>query len=174
MSTSLNPASLVDPSLHSTATLQLVDLALTDCLIGECSTNLGFTPLSHSPLFGSSDYVAQCTVEAVDFALGRLSPSSSTSNPKDVHRHAEFTEFVSNVLSRSQVRVPVILVSLVYIHRAKSHLSIRTAQWACERVFLGALILAAKVSSVSPNPTLVTVSIGFMLTCDLPPLLVHE
>jgi hypothetical protein len=127
MSSSLHPASLVDPSLHSIPTLELVDLALTDCLI---------------------DYVVQCTVEAVDFALGSVS-SSSTSNPKDVYRHAEFTEFVSNVLSRSEVKVPVILVSLVYIHRAKPYLSIGTAQWACERVFLGALILAAKYTSDS-------------------------
>lgn len=82
-------------------------------------------------------------------------------NPKGVYRHAEFAEFVSNVLSRSEAKVPIVLVSLVYIHRAKPHLSIGTAQWACERVFLGALMLAAKVSFV-PNPT-----VGFSLTCDL-------
>ncbi|KAF9652889.1 hypothetical protein BDM02DRAFT_3088436 [Thelephora ganbajun] len=126
MSSSLHPASLVDASLHSTATLQLVDLALTDCLI---------------------DYVTQSTVEAVDFALGRV--SSSTTNPKDVYRHAGFTEFVSNVLSRSEVKAPVILVSLVYIHRAIPFLSIGTEQWARERVFLGALILAAKYTNDS-------------------------
>lgn len=80
-------------------------------------------------------------MEAVDFALGRVSPS----NPKDAYRHAEFTEFVSNVLSRSDIKVPVVLASLVYIHRAMPYLSIGTEQWACERVFLGALILAAKV-----------------------------
>jgi len=95
-------------------------------------------------LLGSLDYVVQCTAEAVDFALGRVS-SPSHSNPKDVYRHAEFTEFVSNVLSRSEMKAPVVLASLVYIHRAKPHLSIGTEQWACERVFLGALMLAAKV-----------------------------
>jgi len=83
-------------------------------------------------------------VEAVDFALGRVS-SFATPNPKDVYRHAEFTEFVSNVLSRSEMKTPVIFASLVYIHRAMPYLSIGTEQWACERVFLGALILAAKV-----------------------------
>ena len=101
-------------------------------------------PLCRSPLFGSLDYVVQCTVEAVDFALGRVS-SLATPNPKDVYHHAEFTEFVSNVLSRSEMKAPVILASLVYIHRAMPYLSIATEQWACERVFLGALILAAKV-----------------------------
>jgi hypothetical protein len=124
MSSSVHPASLVDASLHSPATLQLVDLALTDSLI---------------------DYVVQCTVEAVDFALDRVS-SSSTPN---VHRHAKFTEFVSQVLSRSDVKASVILGSLVYIHRAKPYLSIGTEQWACERVFLGALILAAKYTNDS-------------------------
>lgn len=103
---------------------------------------------SRSPLFGSLDYVVQCTTEAVDFALGRVS-SFNTSNPKHVNRHAEFAEFVSNVLSRSQVRVPIILVSLVYIHRAMPYLSIGMEQWACERVFLGALISAAKYTSDS-------------------------
>jgi len=102
---------------------------------------LAFT---HSLFFGLLDYVVQCTVEAVDFALGRVS-SSNSSNPKDACRYAEFAEFVSNVLSRSEMRTPAILVSLVYIHRAMPYLSIGTEQWACERVFLGALILAAKV-----------------------------
>ena len=83
-------------------------------------------------------------MEAVDFALGRAS-SFATPNPKDSYHHAEFTEFVSNVLSRSEMKTPVILASLVYIHRAMPYLSIGTEQWACERVFLGALILAAKV-----------------------------
>lgn len=100
--------------------------------------------MSHSLLFALLDYVVQCTVEAVDFALGRVS-SSSTSNPKAVCRYSEFAEFVSSVLSQSGVDTPVILASLVYIHRAMPYLSIGTEQWACERVFLGALILAAKV-----------------------------
>ena len=102
-------------------------------------------PLSCSLLFGLLDYVVHCTVEAVDFALGRVS-SCRNSNPKDVYRRTDFTEFVAGVLSRSEMKAPVILASLVYIHRAKPHLSIGTEQWACERVFLGALILAAKVS----------------------------
>ena len=93
-------------------------------------------------------------MEAVDFALGRVS-SSSSSRPR-----VEFTEFVSNVLSRSEVKVPIVLVSLVYIHRAMPYLSIGTEKWACERVFLGALILAAKVSPVAPLPS----SVRFMLT----------
>lgn len=165
MSPPLHPASLVDASLHSTATLQLVGSALTDCLIGKSARKSN--PLCCLPLFGLLDYVVQCTVEAVDFALGRVS-AFDTSNSKDVYRHAEFTEFVSNVLSRSEVQVPVVLASLVYIHRAKPYLSIKTEQWACERVFLGALILAAKVHH---SPRSVFRSFHTDLICVL---LVHQ
>lgn len=39
-----------------------------------------------------------------------------------------------------------ILVTLVYMRRSKAHLAIETEQWALHRVFLGALVLAHKVS----------------------------
>ena len=53
--------------------------------------------------------------------------------------------------NKAEVKVPVLLVALVYIDRAKPHLQIALEQWACERVFLGALIVANKVrSSVLP------------------------
>lgn len=86
-----------------------------------------------------------CTVDAVDFAMRR----PSTSTPSGVHKYAPFTEFVSNILFRSEVKIPVVLAALTYIARAKRNLSIALEQWACERVFLGALILAAKVCSTS-------------------------
>ena len=57
--------------------------------------------------------------------------------------------FVTNVLHKAEVKVPVLLVTLVYIDRAKPHLQIALEQWACERVFLGALILANKVRLIS-------------------------
>jgi len=41
--------------------------------------------------------------------------------------------------------MPVLLATLVYITRAKPHLHIETEDWACERVFLGALMVASKV-----------------------------
>jgi hypothetical protein len=41
--------------------------------------------------------------------------------------------------------MPILLVALVYLTRAKPHLHIETEDWACERVFLGALMTASKV-----------------------------
>jgi hypothetical protein len=53
---------------------------------------------------------------------------------------------VNNVLTRAEVEVPVVLASLVYLNRARAHLHIALEEWANERVFLGALITASKVS----------------------------
>jgi hypothetical protein len=53
---------------------------------------------------------------------------------------------VNNVLARAEVEVPVVVATLVYLNRAKPHLHIALEEWANERVFLGALIVASKVS----------------------------
>jgi hypothetical protein len=53
---------------------------------------------------------------------------------------------VNNVLMRAEIEVPAILATLVYLNRAKPHLHIALEEWANERVFLGALIAASKVS----------------------------
>lgn len=57
-----------------------------------------------------------------------------------------FAEFATRVIQRSQVTLPIILVALVYIEHARPHLFIELEQWACERIFLGALVVASKVS----------------------------
>ncbi len=59
--------------------------------------------------------------------------------------HSKFLKFVTDVIQKAEVKVPAILVTLVYIDRAKPHIQIALEQWANERVFLGALILANKV-----------------------------
>jgi hypothetical protein len=56
----------------------------------------------------------------------------------------KFTKFVTDVLTRAEVTTPVVLASLAYIDRAKPHLHIALEEWALERVFLGALIIASK------------------------------
>ena len=61
--------------------------------------------------------------------------------------HSKFLRFVTDVIQKAEVKVPAILVTLVYIDRAKPHIQIALEQWANERVFLGALILANKVRS---------------------------
>jgi hypothetical protein len=52
--------------------------------------------------------------------------------------------FVSDVITRAEVTMPTLLATLVYIDRARPHLHIGLEQWALERVFLGALIVASK------------------------------
>jgi len=60
--------------------------------------------------------------------------------------HTNFAEFAAGVIRKSQVTLPVILVALVYIERSRPHLFIEVEEWACERIFLGALVVATKVS----------------------------
>ena len=60
-------------------------------------------------------------------------------------RRVPFKRFVWDVIRRASVKTPVLLATLVYITRATPHLRIETEDWACERVFLGALVVASKV-----------------------------
>ncbi|KAI6150575.1 hypothetical protein BKA82DRAFT_64240, partial [Pisolithus tinctorius] len=119
----VHSASLVDPALHSPVLLDLLEIKLSRPII---------------------EYVVDCTVDTVNYAMGR--PSSSHRG-RSVARHSDytpFTTFVTKVLTRAEVSIPTLLVTLVYINRAKPHLQIALEEWACERVFLGALIIAHK------------------------------
>jgi hypothetical protein len=70
---------------------------------------------------------------------------SSSRRPFRSPLHASFAEFATGVIYKSQVTLPVILVALVYIERSKPHLFVELEQWARERIFLGALVVASKV-----------------------------
>jgi len=130
----------VDPALHSPVLLELIDVKISRQVIGMSHTNYKKTRVS---LF-LADYVVDTVVDTVDYAMGR--PSSSRGRPLTRRpEHNKFSEFVSNVLQRAEVTMPTLLVALVYVHRAKPHLHIGLEQWALERVFLGALIVASKV-----------------------------
>ncbi|KAF8145303.1 hypothetical protein K438DRAFT_1945139 [Mycena galopus ATCC 62051] len=120
-SSPVHPASLVDPARHSPELMQLVDIDLSQ-------------PVIH--------YVVDCVSDAVNYAFGRPATFRSAHSRK-------FTNFVSNVLSRAEVAPPTLLVALVYISRSRTHLSIALEQWALERVFLGALIIASKYTQDS-------------------------
>ncbi|KAJ7713050.1 hypothetical protein B0H16DRAFT_550007 [Mycena metata] len=82
------------------------------------------------------DYIVQCVSETVDWGLGRSGTPSSY--------NAAFASFVSTVLARSRENIATVLTSLCYISRARSNLCIPSNEWALERVFLGALIVASK------------------------------
>ncbi|KAL4077189.1 hypothetical protein V8B97DRAFT_2080678, partial [Scleroderma yunnanense] len=119
----IHKASLVDPALHSPALLELLEIKLSRPII---------------------EYVIDSVADTVDYAMGRPS-SSKRGRSLSLHSHySSFTTFVTNVLTRAEVSIPTLLVTLVYIDRAKPHLQISLEEWACERVFLGALIIASK------------------------------
>ena len=142
----VHPASLVDPSLHSPALMELVEMELSRTLIGEYTCNPQPHP-ARSYILPLSEHVVDTVVETVDYALGRPSSSSRGRSMSRHTEHSKFLKFVTDVLHRAEVKVPALLVTLVYIERAKPHIQIALEQWANERVFLGALILANKVRS---------------------------
>ncbi|KAF8646943.1 hypothetical protein AX16_007035 [Volvariella volvacea WC 439] len=123
MVSKLHPASLVDPSAHSPALLELIRVRISQPII---------------------DYVVECVVETVDYAMNR--PTSSSLYGKVAKRPElrKFVEFATNVITRAEVSAPTLLTALVYIDRAKPHLHIALEEWALERVFLGAIIVASK------------------------------
>ncbi|KIJ16863.1 hypothetical protein PAXINDRAFT_168304 [Paxillus involutus ATCC 200175] len=119
----VHEASLIDPALHSPALLELLDIKLSRPIM---------------------EYVIDSVVDAVDYAMGRPSSSHRGRHLSRHPQHNDFATFVTNVLTRAEVTIPTILVSLVYIDRAKPHLQIALEEWACERVFLGAVMIASK------------------------------
>ncbi|KAH7914035.1 hypothetical protein BJ138DRAFT_1123905 [Hygrophoropsis aurantiaca] len=119
----IHKASLVDPALHSPALMELLEVKMSRPLI---------------------EYAVDCVVDTVDYAIGRPSSSHRGRTLSRRPEHAAFATFVTNVLTRAEVTVPTVLVSLAYIDRAKPHLQIALEEWACERVFLGAVMVASK------------------------------
>ncbi|KAF8624129.1 hypothetical protein AX15_006035 [Amanita polypyramis BW_CC] len=119
----VHPASLIDPNTHSHAILELVDIKISRPVI---------------------DYVVDCIVECVDYALGRPTTSFRGRHYTRRPELAKFTTFVTNVVTRAEITTPTLLAALVYIDRARPHLHIALEEWALERVFLGALIVASK------------------------------
>ncbi|KIP08470.1 hypothetical protein PHLGIDRAFT_41021, partial [Phlebiopsis gigantea 11061_1 CR5-6] len=123
----IDGASLVDPALHSPEIVELLKTELSRTFI---------------------EYMVERVIDVVDFALGR--PSSSVrgrSHPSAESRravYAEFTSFARTVIERAGVQLPVLLGTLVYLDRARPHLQLSLEEWACERVFLGALICSNK------------------------------
>ncbi|VDB82878.1 unnamed protein product [Peniophora sp. CBMAI 1063] len=123
---SVHKASLVDASTHSPALLELVEQPVTRPVI---------------------DYLIDAVEDTVDAALGRSAPRGRALKRR-AHDVA-FGDLVRNVLTRAEVEMPVILTTLAYLDRARPHLHIALEEWANERVFLGALIVASKYTNDS-------------------------
>ena len=133
-----HPPNSPDPAVLELIGLQVTD-KLTSAYIPPCT--FSDTPLTHC----TADYVAETTIDAVDTALGYQ--STAWNRTASGGRRVPFKRFVRDVIRRASVKTPVLLTTLVYIGRAKSHLHIESEDWACERVFMGALMVASKVCS---------------------------
>lgn len=123
----IHPFSLIERDSHPEPVYKLLQLKIDRALIAT---------------------IVEETVEIVDYALGLPTTSrgrSSTRTKKD----KEFIKFVGRVLKTTEVSTTDILVTLVYLRRARAHLSIDTQEWALHRVFLGALLLAHKYTNDS-------------------------
>ena len=114
--------------------------------------DIGLMPLPQGELTPLAEHLVRCTIDAVDYAMGRRSSSDirGRRTPRSPLR-TNFAEFATGVIQKSQVTLPIILVALVYIERSRPHLFVELEQWACERIFLGALVVASKVSHVEPS-----------------------
>lgn len=159
----IHKASLVDASLHPPALLELVDVKLDRTVTGKFYTDSISSCIVADQAPSITEYLIDSVVETVDYALGRPSPSR---RGRSLHRHSENSAFatcVYNVIERAEVEMPVVLATLVYLQRAKPHLHIALEEWACERVFLGALIVASKVSHRVQQYLLSYIDADFMM-----------
>jgi len=94
------------------------------------------------------DYLVRTTIETVDFALGR--PTSHLfATPSAVPR--PFLQLALDLIHKSRIDVSVILVALVYLERVRPQFKISDERWACERILIGALVLAAKVMTIQTS-----------------------
>ncbi|KAJ3739286.1 hypothetical protein DFH05DRAFT_540965 [Lentinula detonsa] len=119
-------ASLVDPELHSPALIQLVNARI-------------------------SAHLVQHIVDSVAGSLG-LSMDLSLSLQDRCNLQctlSSFRLFVKNFLPRSNVTMPIILSSLVYIERAKSRLlrCVTINELEVKKIFLVAMVLASKYTN---------------------------
>ncbi|KIP02485.1 hypothetical protein PHLGIDRAFT_51998, partial [Phlebiopsis gigantea 11061_1 CR5-6] len=114
----VHPASLIHPSLHPPPLLELLNIDISYDLVRYVT-----------------DHVASITCYGMDWPSTRRSSLS---------RRANLFSFISHVLITANIQTPGLLVTLSYIDKAKLFLQVSNDLWACERVFLGALILAHK------------------------------
>ncbi|KAJ6602070.1 hypothetical protein DFH09DRAFT_900347, partial [Mycena vulgaris] len=126
----VHPSSLVDPANHSPELMQLVHIKLTRSVIGE----------SFRLLVPARTYLNETQIKS-STARGRTRTRSTYC--------ASLTSFVSNVISRSEVTSATVLTALVYVARARPHLTTTLKKWVLERVFLGALMVAVRYTNDS-------------------------
>ena len=134
----------MDRDSHPDSIYELLEIDMDRALIGTRypSFLLGFSSLTR--LLSIATIVEEAA-ETVNYALGLPTTSRGRSSSR-TPENKEFTKFVGQVLDIAEVSITDILVTIVYMRRSRAHLSIETEEWALHRVFLGALVLAHKVS----------------------------
>lgn len=85
-----------------------------------------------------------CVVGTVNHSLERTWKSASS---PPCLKQSTFVNFVRCTLQSLGLPTSTVLVAIVYLDRAKRQMRISKGDWACERAFLGALLLAYKVRS---------------------------
>ena len=93
----------------------------------------------------TTGYVARVAVDAITYAMGHSSTANHNApTRKEKIRFDPFLVFTSNVVHRSEVKVPAVLVSLDYIKRAKEYLFIRPQSGLMSTYFWGHSYLPIK------------------------------
>lgn len=92
----------------------------------------------------SLDYVVDCIVEAVRFTKG--CPPSSV-RPSQLRDCSMFKTYVASVLHKVSAKLDTIFLALVYVDLFKFEGLFKDEELACEKMFLGSLILAKRVST---------------------------
>jgi len=140
----IHPFSFMDHDYHPESVYELLEVKVDRVLIGTWPTSLllGFSSLIR--VLPTATIVEESS-ETVNYALGLPTTSRGRSSARTT-KSKEFTRFVERVLETAETSITDILVALIFMRRARAHLSIETEEWALHRVFLGALILAHKVS----------------------------
>lgn len=121
----MHPSTTSNPAFHHQAVLELVGLKVTGKF---------------------ANYLAEAAIDAVDTVLGNAFTPRGMTSPDSI-RVSTFKRFVWNFIHNAPVGMPILLVTLVYITRAKKYLHIEAEDRAYERVFLGALIVASKYTN---------------------------
>ncbi|VDB91571.1 unnamed protein product [Peniophora sp. CBMAI 1063] len=125
MTGSVHPASLVGRTWHSPALLNLVEEPVTQSVL---------------------DHIVDTVVETCCYARSRVQQDDKMMDQPD---QSSITALVRSVARRADVSMPVLLVTLAYLDRARPHLYIGSQEYAYERVFLGAIIAASKFTNDS-------------------------
>ncbi|CAK5278960.1 unnamed protein product [Mycena citricolor] len=128
-SSPVHPASLVDPEMHSSAMLQLIDAQVSKAFV---------------------EYIAQFVTDVVSFSLTRDHPKHiEPTRGRAPRRATRLADFISLIVTRAEAEPATLLVALVYLARSRAHLSISSPHGAAERLFLGALMTASKYTQDS-------------------------